>query len=81
METILGRPLLSSEHVHHKNGQRTDNRPENLEMWDGRQPAGQRVEDKIDWAILYLEEHGYRVLTPSIEPLTCADAVTTVKED
>ncbi len=32
VETILGRTLRSNEHVHHKNRDRTDNRPENLEV-------------------------------------------------
>jgi hypothetical protein len=32
MERILGRKLRSDEHVHHRNGDRTDNRPENLEL-------------------------------------------------
>ena len=32
MQRLLGRPLLRSEHVHHKNGDGLDNRPENLEL-------------------------------------------------
>lgn len=45
MEQLLGRPLTPTERVHHRNGIRTDNRPENLELWTVGHPAGQRVED------------------------------------
>lgn len=54
MEQVLGRPLRAGENVHHINGQRDDNRPENLELWSKSQPAGQRVVDKVAWAIEFL---------------------------
>ena len=58
MEQMIGRPLLPHENVHHKNGQRADNRPENLELWSKSQPSGQSIEDKVAWCREFLAEYG-----------------------
>jgi len=51
MENLIGRPLEPNETVHHKNGIKTDNRPNNLELWCKQHGPGQRVDDMVSYAL------------------------------
>ena len=57
MEQLLGRRLESTELVHHKNGDRSDNNPNNLELWVTGHPSGQRLQDILEWCQMMLDKY------------------------
>ena len=57
MEEAVGRILEPNENIHHKNGIRSDNRLENLELWTRSHPTGCRVSDLLDWAHEFIAKY------------------------
>jgi len=80
MAQMIGRDLLKEETVHHKNGDRQDNRPENLELWSKRHRPGQRVSDLVVWAkeLLHLYDPSYCTPTHTT-PLAAAPVEVPVE--
>ncbi len=66
MSRHVERPLLTTEEVHHKNGIRSDNRLDNLELWSTSQPPGQRIEDKTKWAVEWLQFYAPEMLNTGL---------------
>ena len=58
MEQHLGRPLRKGETVHHRDGNRSRNTIDNLELWTGAQPSGQRAADLLAWAEEIVARYG-----------------------
>ena len=58
MEQHLGRPLRKGETVHHRDGNRSRNTIENLELWTRAQPSGQRAVDLLAWAEEIVARYG-----------------------
>ena len=50
MSHYLKRALHEDETIHHKNGDRSDNRIENLELRAGKHGPGQSIPDLVAWA-------------------------------
>jgi len=59
--SVSPKPWVTLTFTDKDNGDKLDNRIENLELWTRSQPAGQRVEDKIAWARDFLIQYGFEV--------------------
>lgn len=67
MARALGRALHADESVHHRNGDRADNRLANLELWVRPQPSGVRVEDAVAHAVELLQRYAPERLNTEVE--------------
>lgn len=59
MEGIIERPLLPEETVHHGPKGKGINTRDNLELWSGKHPKGQRVRDLLEYAHEIIDLYGH----------------------
>ena len=84
VEEMLGRQLHGNENVHHRNGLKADNRPENLEVWTRPHPAGARMTDLVAWEVVILQRYAPHLLQENgsnIEAEASSDRTETVEDD
>ena len=78
MEQHLGRQLLPKETVHHRDGCRSNNKLENLELFSSRHSPGQRIEDKIAWAIELLQTYPEFLAKQNYQLTPCTSKPNTI---
>jgi hypothetical protein len=71
MEQQLKRYLTPQETVHHKNGIKTDNRIENLELKVSAHSPGQSPCDLIKHAVEILQKYAPEKLSSSLKEVSC----------
>jgi hypothetical protein len=65
MSKKLGRPILPTESVHHKNGIKYDNHLRNLELRTRFHGQGQSVKDMVVFCVEYLKQYAPEKLAKS----------------